>query len=342
VNRKISEYIVKKFGWVSSGNFSERYKNKFDLYDEYEVERFCSVINELAEIKDVLIKDTLENNLISYRTPDGLGSICVTCVEEYVTPVLFKMGFSTKIIARQFHYIESNSFMPGPPIHAYNIVSICGTDFIVDIDVDPFAGRNTGIFITPAKTSLKIYNSGFVYHDRNINQKGKIESFNFTYHNDSNKLTKYACGNFIDDLSIAPYHGESNDNYCPIVIIENVTLYFSYDKCYIANKLVHKISIVLVCPLFKYDTTQSLQINIYGVKSFYINHLEPLDNAISSTIFFEFISGRKSEVLISKDGTIIENKYFRYQHDKIANSERNLINIRDKFLQEPIMLPGKK
>jgi hypothetical protein len=126
------------------------------------------------------------------------------------------------------------------------------------------------------------------------------------------------------------------------VIVENVTLYFSYDKCYIAKKTVHKISIVLVCPLFKYDTTRSLQINIHGIKSFYINHIEPLDNAMSSIIVLEFISGRKSEVLISKDGTIIENEYFRYQYDKLANSKRNLINIRDNFQQDTIMLPGKK
>ena len=332
VNQLILKRFIRRYGWVNSKNFLLRYKRLFIFYNPDEIQRFCVALEELIKIKDKLIRLTHNDQFITYETQNGLGSICITCVEDYVTNVLNKNGFIVKVIAKQFNYEKFVNIKPFPLIHSFNIVEICGTKFIVDIDADPFAGENTGILVIPGKSTLRVYNSGFIYHERVSDPSGVIKYFGFFYFTRLNKLYRYGYGNFANRISVVPYHDESEHNYCPIEITRNSTLFFSYDKCLINNKIVHKVKIYLTCLFSKERFDKYLRINIYEVRSFSILKNDNLKDNIVSFVKIILTSGRKYKIAISDYGTIVENRYFKYNHIKFINKDYGILDINDRYL----------
>ena len=99
----------------------------------------------------------------------GVGTICNSCAESHVTPILAGCGIATEMIARQYPY-EWRHPRGFPPNHAYNLIDIGSSRFVLDLD----ATANTRVVVAPIEANVPFYDVGFDYHKRSFAPTGEI------------------------------------------------------------------------------------------------------------------------------------------------------------------------
>jgi hypothetical protein len=111
---------------------------------------------------------------------------------------------------------------------------------------------------------------------------------------------------FADHISVAPYHFESGENRCPIVLPGGATLYFGYDKGYNEKRDVfHEISLIAVCRIPGHETGV-YNLRIDSIHSFRIRRVDSGRTQLS----VQLKDQSTFELLIASDGTLLANDYF--------------------------------
>ena len=314
-------------------NFRQRFASLLANVPSDQLEGFYLAIDALQQRKSSLIEELCEDSRVSYGPHDGLGAICISCVESHVTPILTACGFETEMIARQypFEWRDQRGF---PPIHAYNLLNFGPFRFIVDLDADPFHGANTGVVVAPLAADVPIYHRGFVYHTRSCTSGGEIARFSCMHFDDIHGQRVYMDGDGAELISIVPYQFESGANSCPLVLAGGATLYFGYDKIWDIRGLVfHSISLTCVCRV-PICTTALYNLRFRRIHSFHVRRADKRTTAVS--IVFEDAS--KFELLIASDGSLLANK-----HVKLCNSSgimpQTVSVLFSENSQSPLELP---
>jgi hypothetical protein len=216
-------------------------------------------------------------------------------------------GLATDIIARQYPF-EWSTNQQFPPIHAYNIVALGSNRFIVDMDADPFLGNNAGIVVAPVAANIDIYSLGFAYHERSVSATGQITRFSCSLFDNSNGLRIYMEGDVADHISVAPYHFESGENRCPVVLPGGATIYFSYDKVYNeSGNAFHEISLIAVCRIPGHESA-IYNLRIDNIRSFRVRRADSGRTQVSLKLEDE----STFELLVAPDGTLLATDYLDF------------------------------
>jgi hypothetical protein len=301
---------------TNSKNFRQRFARFLVDAPSDHVDRVSVALDALLERKLSLIKERSGDFRVPYTPSGGLGAICISCVESHVTPILAACGIGTDMMARQYPY-EWRRQRGFPPIHAYNLIDLGPSRFVLDLDADPFFGANTGVVVAPIEANVPIYDVGFEYHKRSFAPTGEIIGFSCTCFDDAHGQRVYMDGDWASHISIVPYHFESGANQCPIVVSGGTTLHFGYDKSWdIKGKVLHSISLRCVCPV---------QANRAGVYNLHFQHVELFHvqrtEDLGTTISIVFDNTSQFELLIASDGTLIPNNYVSLHNSRESMPE---------------------
>ena len=290
-------------------NFRQRFASLLTGAPSDQLDRFGDAFDALNQRKSSLIEELREDSRVSYKSGDGLGAICISCVESHVTPILAVFGIETEIVARQYpsEWRDQRGF---PLMHAYNLLNHGPFCFVVDLDADPFYGADTGVVVAPLAANVPIYNHGFVYHMRSCASGGGITRFSCVLFDDAHGSRVYMDGDGAEYISIAPYQFESGANSCPLVLAGGATLYFGYDKTWdTRGHVFHSISLTCVCRV-PICTTALYNLGFRRIHSFHVRSADDRKTAVS--IVFEDTS--QFEVLIASDGSLLPNKYVKIRN----------------------------
>ena len=240
--------LISSYAYASGRDAIQRLRTQsLDLQADVE-HRLLSAIQDLIRVKGELISQNATSDSLAYPVDDGLGAMCITCVEKHVTGILAEYHFPSEISCRQFWPSFYADGVRRPPIHAYSTVELGGVSLIIDIDADPFVGKNIGVVLAPFDADIPLYRNGFLYHRRHLAADGKIDRYACYYHRDCGDVYKYMEGDVAEYMTIAPYHFESDSNLCPICFTGGSTLYFGFNKCITENRAVcHQIPLASTC-----------------------------------------------------------------------------------------------
>jgi hypothetical protein len=301
---------------INSKDFRQRFARFLVDTPSDQVDRVSVALDALLERKLSLIKELSGDFRVPYTPTSSLGAICISCVESHVTPILADCGIATEMIARQYphEWRQRNGF---PPIHAYNLIDLGRSRFVLDLDADPFFGADTGVVVAPIEAHVPIYNVGFEYHKRSFAPTGEIVEFSCMYLDDEHGQRVYMDGDWASHISIVPYHFESDANRCPIVVSGGTTLHFGYDKCWdIKGNVLHSISLTCVCPV---------QVNRGGIYNLHFQHIQYFNvkrtEDLGTTISIAFDDTSHFEMLIASDGTLIPNNYISLHNSRESMPE---------------------
>jgi len=310
---------------INSTNFEEKFGRLLKTWSRPEISRFAAALNELEQAKARLVAKFSDNPLIGYKVQGGLGAICITCVEEYVTRILVNNGFDTQIVARELpdEFCESAHRLPG--IHVFNVVTIGGVDFIVDLDVDPFVGQNSGIFVAPLQAGIPFDSRGFLYHCRRVDRTGKITSYKFFFEDEEGHSHTYLEGDTAEYMTIAPYHNASDQSLCPVCFTGGATVYFGFERYYIGSSgPYYRIRFTLVCPVSASQKDPTYQVTLDDVayirvrrQKVLVGRHSPLSCVLIAVIL---ASGCRLELLLASDGTLVANDFVRFVPTEMALS----------------------
>ncbi len=322
-----------QYAHTTRTNFRQRFASILANAPRDQLERFYLALDALQQRKSSLIEELCEDSRVSYRPAEGLGAICISCVESHVTPILTACGIETEIVARQYPY-EWRDQRGFPPIHAYNLLYLGPFRFVVDLDADPFHGANTGVVVARLEANVPIYNQGFVYHTRSCASGGEITRFSCMLFDDVHGTRVYMDGDAAEHLSIMPYQFESGSNSCPLVLAGGATLYFGYDKTWDIRGLVfHSISLTCVCRV-PICTTALYNLRFRRIHSFHVRRADNRSAAVS--ILFEDTS--QFELLIASDGSLLPNKYVKLRNSSGIMPQTVSISFAENN-QSPLELP---
>jgi len=291
---------------VNSTNFEKKFGKLLKTRNNLEIGRFLVALNELEQTKSHLVAKFSNNPLISYKVKGGLGAVCITCVEEYVTEILTKNGFDTQIMARELPYDLSELGHCLPGIHTYNIIIIGAVDFVVDLDMDPFVKRNAGVVVTPLQADIPVYSNGFLYHCRTIDKAGRITSYKFFFEDEIGQIHTCLEGDTAEYLTIAPYHNASDQGLCPLCFVGGATVYFGFEKFYIGGSEPYfRIPFTLVCPMFPGEKNLTYQLAISDVDYIRVHRQEAVigehPELSRVVIAITLTSGCRIQMLLASD-----------------------------------------
>lgn len=340
LSQTISPYIA-----VSSTDFEKRFVKLLKARNKEESNKFVAALKELEQTKANLVTKFSDNPLIGYKVPSGLGAVCVTCVEQHVTDILTRHGFQTQIHARQLPDRIWENGRKRPIIHAYNIVEVCGTDFVVDLDADPFVGRNVGIIVAPLQTNIPWYSDGFLYHSRSVTRTGTIANYKFSFQNNEGQIRTYLEGDMAEYITIAPYHGRSEESLCPLCLAGGATIYFSFEKYYIGNSgPYYRIPFILVCPIYPGEKNCTYQLTINDVDHIRVHRQQSASKEHSRpnlvVISIRLKNGCKLQFLLTNDGTLVANDFVSFASAELASPSGFKVRLSAKDGPKPkIILP---
>ena len=231
--------------------------------------------------------------------------MCITAAEKYVSRFLADAQFGTTIVARQF---RAGDLRKGPPIHVYNICETRKRGFVIDMDLDPFLGENTGVVMAPADIPLPYYQRGFIYHSRRMDGDGRIVRYQCSYEAFDGTIRRYMEGDAAEYMTIAPYHGESGKNLCPICLKGGATVYFGHDSIVsigTPSRVWDAIPLVLVCPAVAGDRQRTHQLTFEDVSQFSIRRV-----ADRTTLTVRAPKANCLRIGLAHDGTLIPEAPF--------------------------------
>jgi hypothetical protein len=312
--------LVSKYTHTSGSEVVERLRLIPFESQSHGVAGLASAITELIDIKAGLVSRNARSDLLAYSVEGGLGAMCITCVEKYVTGALVKHGLGSMIYARQFTTRFSGGPPRRPPIHAYNIVDVGNLQLVIDLDADPFLGRNTGVIVAPAVAGIPLYTDGFPYHRRAVDSNGQITYYECCFENDNGKVVRYMEGDVAEAITIAPYHLESGENGCPICLPGGATLYFSFDKCYRVEvdpgeqnekrwQASYEIALAIVCSVVRERVDQLYQITFSNVQEIGIRR--KTEGAVAVQVVST--GNRTIEILVSDQGMLMANEWLSFR-----------------------------
>jgi len=329
--------LISPYASASARDAIQRLRaHSLDLQPHVE-QRLLSAIQDLIRVKAELISQNAGLDSLAYPVDDGLGAMCITCVEKHVAAILAAYRFPSEISCRQFWPSFYTDEVRGPPIHAYSTVELGGMPLIIDIDADPFVGKNLGVVLAPFDADIPLYRNGFLYHRRHFAATGQIDRYACYYHRDCGDVYKYMEGDVAEYMTIAPYHFESDSNLCPICFTGGTTLYFGFDKCITENRAVcHQIPLVLVCPMFSGTWDRVYQLKFTGVHDFTVRRQVDRGAAINVVL----LGGVSIELRLSGDGCLIENDWISFVAAPQASLGTFRISFGSRsFSRGPVELP---
>lgn len=304
----LAQFIL-QYGYASEGDGIRALPTQLVDLQADAARRLSSAIQELSRVKTALVSQRSGSDSLAYPVKDGLGAMCITCVEKHVASVLARYGVPNEVCCRQFWPSSYAGEIRRPPIHAYSIVELGGVPLIVDIDADPFVGRNIGVVLAPLDADITLYRNGFVYHRRHLAESGQIAGYACYYERDRGDVYKYMEGDVAEYMTIAPYHLESDANLCPIGFTGGATLYFGFDKCISEDQRVfYEIPLVLVCPMFSGARDQVYQVKFTGASDFTVRR--HVDRSVVISIVLS--DGFPVELRLSEDGCLVENEWVSF------------------------------
>lgn len=269
-----------------------------------ELYRFSDAIRKLADVKAGLISSLSENRLVAYPVNDGLGAICISAVENHVTPVLIEHGFDTSIYLRRYDF-KSADEENVPRIHCYNTLQIGEVELVVDIDADPFAKKNTGVLVAPMRMSPKIYQQGQMLHRRTIDSDGNVASFCF-WNVELDGAKEVFRGDHCRSISLLNYFEPPEESLCPIVLRSGALVLFGVSMSSIGGgPVIHRQHCVLACRRSLDHASKSIELSISEADSINIRRSENGNDLVSimlgngRSIKFEFAL---------KSGIIVKNE----------------------------------
>lgn len=336
---------INPYSAVSSTNFERRFCKLFRVLNRKMTDRFCAALDDLKQAKATLVAKFSKSPLIGYQVRGGLGAVCITCVEEYVTSILVRNGFKTQILARQLPYDLWGAEQRRPGIHAYNIVKVCGTDFVVDLDADPFVGRNVGIVVVPLQNDVPWYSSGFLYHCRNIDKRNRITFYRFSFQDEDGRIHHYFEGDTAEYLTIAPYHNASDQSLCPLCFAGGTTVYFGFEKNYIGSSgPYYRIPFTLVCPTFPGEKDCTYQLTIGDVQHIRVYRQQPATGEhqrLSQVVIAILLTnGCKIQFLLANNGMLVANDFVSFAPTGLASPSGFKSRLSAKDGPEPhVILP---
>ena len=340
LTQAMSPYVA-----VSSTNFEKRFGKLLKIRSKPEIGRFAAALDELEQTKARLVAKFSNNPLIGYKVQGGLGAVCITCVEEYVTGILTKNGFDTQIMARELPYDLSESGHRLPGIHVYNVVTIGAVDFIVDLDIDPFVERNTVVVVAPLQADIPVYSNGFLYHCRTLDKTGRITSYKFSFEDEEGRMRTYLEGDTAEYLTIAPYHNASDQSLCPLCFAGGATIYFGFEKYYIGSSgPYYRIPFTLVCPVFPGEKNRTYQLAISDVDHIRVHRQEATigehPGLSRVVIAVTLTSGCRVQMLLASDGTLVANDFVYFVPRKLASPGGFQVRLSAKDGPKPeVILP---
>ena len=149
--------LISPYASASARDAIQRLRaHSLDLQPHVE-QRLLSAIQDLIRVKAELISQNAGLDSLAYPVDDGLGAMCITCVEKHVAAILAAYRFPSEISCRQFWPSFYTDEVCGPPIHAYSTVELGGVPLIIDIDADPFVGKNLGVVLAPFDADIPLY-----------------------------------------------------------------------------------------------------------------------------------------------------------------------------------------
>lgn len=320
---------------VRPDNIEQRLRDIGVPADVHELPRLRKALQELYAAKEEMVVCHARDERIPFRVAQGLGATCITCVENHVTPILCRNGLRTEMFARQFPHEFWGPSVRAPQIHAYNTVIVGGRRLVVDMDFDPFMGVNSGIVVVPTEARIPVYDDGFVYHSRELDERGRIVAFTFAFEDTSGQAHVYAQGSSARYITMAPYHLESGENRCPISLAHCATIYFAHERSYQGGACRDAILFTLVCPKSSGDMENGYQIDVGGVKTFRVHEvLHPAfrDERQGISVQVRLSSQRLLELLIAADGTLRESNCvaFRSAKERLQGMFRARIRASDQ------------
>ena len=310
---------------VSSTNFENRYGKLLKTRSRQEIDRFVAALNELEQVKTCLVAKFSDNPLIGYKVRGGLGAICIDCAEVYVTPILVNHGFDTQIVARELPDVLCESGRRLPGIHVYNIVNIGAVDFIVDLDADPFVGRNSGIVVALLQARIPFYSRGFLYHCRRVDRTGRITSYKFLFEDEVGRSHTYLEGDTAEYMTIGPYHNASDQSLCPLCFAGGATGYFGFERYYVGiSGPYYRVRFILVCLVSPGEEECTYQVSFDGVahisargQKATVVRQSPLDCVL---ITVTLTSGGTVRLSLAGDGTLAANDLVRFVPAEMASA----------------------
>ena len=211
----------------------------------------------------------------------GLPDVCITANEDYVIPAFSAQGLSCCMEIRQY---TSHEIPEGQPsIHAYSVIIVGGSEWIIDVDADPFYTENIGVIIAPEKTGL--YSSGFLVHKRWITASGHVERSECY----TREARTYLTCEGISYVTMRYYFLGSDANQCPIVLSPYSTVYFSYSAGWTGEVRRDWIKLILVSHSQKnqvllwnltFDNVYSIEIRFTEKKNLHLVFLNNTDMLI--------------------------------------------------------------
>jgi len=262
-------------------------------------------ILDLASVKDRLIRELAQSKFVSHPVSGGLGAICISCVERFVTPVLLKHGFQTKVILRDCR--SRDPFTRNlPSVHCYNSLEIEGEELIVDLDADPFAGKNTGVVVVPATSQVYPYCDGVVMHERTCLLDGSISNYWFS-DEEHPQERRYLEGSQALSISLLNYL-DGSDDLCPLVLRCGVQVLFGIMRFRIRDSNLTRFPLRIIFRCNAKSNDLGLQLCFRDVKA--VSILPDTDRREVISVTFE--NERVLRLVVYGNGCLLESDSVRF------------------------------
>lgn len=269
--------------------------------DKDSIERLFAAVAKLSDVKQTLVEQTGNNQLLAHPVSGGLGAICISAVERHVTPILTDHGFDTSIHLRRYDFRISDK-EDVPRAHCYNTISIGGREIVVDIDADPFAKRNLGVVVAPLNENIQLYNEGSLLHSRLTDCHGIVKNFSF-WTMDSDAAQPVFHGDSCREISLVNYFMPPEDALCPIYLQSGALLLYGLSRYSIGGgPIINRQHCVLACRQHKDADKASFEFNIVDARSIRVGRYTNGNDFIE----LSFKNSRKLTCEFSAaDGTIL-------------------------------------
>ena len=231
-------FLSKKYCFANESEARSSFSYLLSRGSADDIRLFDKVLSTIFSVRRRLFESVHRRGVDKNGSVDvSLPDICITANEDYVIPALSAQGIGCCMEIRQYTIDEILAGLPR--VHAYVIITIGGSELIIDVDADPFYYENIGVIISPEKTDL--YSLGAPVHRRWITSSWNIDRIE-CYTRESRI---YLTCEGIAYVTMRYYFLESDANQCPIVLSPYATTYFSYSAGWIGTARRDWIKLIL-------------------------------------------------------------------------------------------------
>lgn len=154
-------FLNKKYCFTNESEARSHFSDLLSQRSEEDQHFFDKVLSTIFPVRRELLERAHSSSREKRPAALGLPDVCITANEDYVIPAFSAQGIGGCMEIRQYPFAEIPEGQPR--IHAYVVITASGTEWIIDVDADPFYGENIGVIISPEKTDLiRVYEKGRV------------------------------------------------------------------------------------------------------------------------------------------------------------------------------------